>query len=182
MSPRARIGAGAVAALAVVAALLGALPRGRPDFGLASSSPADRATVAEAPAEIELAFTAAVDPERSHLAVLDRSAVASTAGRPRLVAPGRLRQPVRVATGGEVSIGYHVTSVDGAEAAGVLRFTARAGTPDRTAAGPAPGAAAAHAHDVDPVGAALLVLDGLVGLGVAVLLTVRRRHGTSRLP
>ena len=180
MSRRTRVAAGAVVALAVGLAVLAAYPRGRPAFGLVSSYPADHATVAEAPAAIELIFTAAVDPERSHLAVVDGSGAASAAGAPGLIAPGRLRQPVHVASPGEVTVAYHVTSAEGAEVAGVLRFTAATGTAtarDTGRTSTAPGDGEEHAHRVDPVSAALLVLDGLVALGVVVLLAVRPPGG-----
>lgn len=171
MSRRTRVVAYTVVAVAVVVAVLVAHPRARPAFGLVSSNPPDRATVAQAPADIDLTFTAAVDPELSHLAIVDGSGAPSTPGRPHLVAPGQLSQPVHVAAAGEVTVAYHVTSADGTEATGVLRFTALTGTVG------APGAArpsAGHDHGVDPVSAALLALDGLVALAVLVLLAVRR--------
>lgn len=180
MSLRARIGAGAVVALTVVLVVLATHPRAGPAFGLVSSDPADRATVAEAPSDVDLTFTTAVDPRRSHLTIVQGTGIAVTSGGSRLVAPERLRQPVHVPAAGEVTIAYHVTSADGAEAAGVLRFTARAGTAVASGAGPPSetpmkDAEAGHEHGVDPVSAALLVLDGLVALGVAVLLAVRPR-------
>ena len=180
MSLPARIGAGTVVALTVVLVVLATHPRARPAFGLVSSDPADRATVTEAPSDIELIFTTAVDPRRSHLTVVRGTGPAVTSGGPRLVAPERLRQPVHVPAAGEVTIAYHVTSAAGAEAAGVLRFSARAGTPAAPGAGPPSavpvnGGEAGHEHGVDPVSAGLLVLDGLVAVSVVVLLAARPR-------
>ena len=176
MSPLVRIGGGAAAVLALVLAVLVTQPRTGPRLGLVSSNPADRAALARAPADIELTFTTAVDPDLSHVSVSDAAGTGLTAGRPQLAAPDRLRQRVHIAGAGEVTVAYHVISVDGAEAAGSLRFTARAGAPP-TASARAGVAGAEHQHGIDPLSAALLVLDGLVALGAAALLMVRRAPG-----
>jgi copper resistance protein C len=179
-----RIALYATAALAIaLAASFAARSNAQPRAGLISSYPADQATLAEAPAEINLAFTSPVDLSLSHLSVLDRSGTALTAGQPRLVAPERLRQPVRTTPAGEVTVAYHVTFVNDAELAGVIRFNVgneaatRRITAGRPSAVPAEDAAvqADHQHGVDPVSAVLLVLDGLVVLCVIVLFRVRPR-------
>jgi copper resistance protein C len=181
MSRLLRIGGCAAAALAVaLAASFAARSQARPRAGLISSQPADQATLAQAPAEIDLAFTDPVDLSLSHVSILDRSGTV-TAGQPQLVTPERLRQPVRTSAAGEVTVAYHMTFVDGAELAGVIRFNLgnRAAsdrvTAGRRSAAPAEDAAAqaVHQHGVDPVSAVLLVFDGLVVLCVIVLFRVR---------
>jgi methionine-rich copper-binding protein CopC len=167
---------------------------------LTSTDPADGAALVRAPSGVELSFTAAPDPDRSHVSVRDGSGTALDAGRPRLVQPQRLRQPIRwTATppdeSADVTVSYHVIFTDGQELAGTLRCSVG----PRAAAGPgaarqpstvagATAAAAAkadaarnaevlagsvHQHGVDPVSAALLAIDGVVALAVVVLL--RRR-------
>ena len=172
----------ATAALAVaLAALFAARSHAQPQAGLISSYPADQATLAQAPAEIDLAFSSPVDLSLSHLSVRDGSGTAVTAGQPRLVTPERLRQPVQTTDAGEVTVAYHVTLVDGAELAGVIRFNVgneaatRRINAGRPSAVPDEDADAVHQHGVDPVSAILLVLDGIVVLGVIILLRVRPR-------
>jgi methionine-rich copper-binding protein CopC len=77
-----------------------------------STNPADGATLARAPAEVELSFTGPVEPGRSHTSV---SGSARTAGALRRAAPERLSQPITVTAAGEVTVAYHVTFTDGAE-------------------------------------------------------------------
>jgi methionine-rich copper-binding protein CopC len=166
-----RLAAVAVAVLAVALAAFVARPSDTPRT-LASTVPAAGSTVAQAPAEVELTFTAPVVAARSHVAVHDRSGSALQQGDPRVAEPDRLRQPVRGAVAGEVTVAYHVTFVDGAELAGTLRFTTRSGNPaGARAAGPAP-----HRHGVDPLSAILLAVDGIVALAVLVLLLRRPRR------
>jgi methionine-rich copper-binding protein CopC len=74
MSRLPRLAAGAAAALAVGLAVV--LADRAPDRGPAavtSTSPADGATLARAPTEVELSFTGPVDPARSHISVMDGS-------------------------------------------------------------------------------------------------------------
>jgi methionine-rich copper-binding protein CopC len=120
----ARLTAGAAVALAVG---LAALLAGRSDAGpaaVSSTSPADGATLAREPAAVELTFTRAVDPSRSHISV---AGSARTAGVPRRPTPERLSQPIAATACGEVTVAYHVTFTDGAELVGSLRFVARPG-------------------------------------------------------
>jgi len=170
----ARLAAGAAVALAV--GVLADSPREHGGAALTSTSPADGATLARAPTEVELSFTRPVDRGRSHF-VVDGSGAASarSAGALRQTAPDRLSQPIAVTAAGEVTVAYHVTFTDGAELAGALRFTAPVGRAAGSAAGspePAPG----HQHDVDPVSAGLLVVDGIAALAVVVLLLRRPRR------
>jgi hypothetical protein len=95
---------------------------------------------------------------------------ALNAGALRQAAPERLSQPVEVTAAGEVTVAYHVTFTDGAELAGRLRFTARSGS---AAGRPVP--QSTHQHDIDPVTAGLLVIDGIAALAVGVLLMRRAR-------
>lgn len=176
-----------VAALAVaVAASLAARSHAQPRAVLISSDPADQATLVQAPAEIDLAFTDPVDLSLTHLSVVDRSGTAVTAGQPRLITPERLRQQVRTTDAGEVTVAYHVAFVNAGELAGVIRFSiGEAGAHRATAGGPSAArtqdaaAEANHQHGVDPVSAVLLVLDGLAVVCVIALLRLRPRP---RLP
>ncbi|MFI5891586.1 copper resistance CopC family protein [Actinoplanes sp. NPDC051513] len=147
-----------------------------------STSPADGATLARAPAEVELSFTGPVDPAGSHVSALGP---ARNAGGLRSTTPERLSQPIVVPAAGEVTVAYHVILADGAELAGSLRFTVRsAGTAEAIGsgaigsagtAGDAPAPADVHAHGIDPVSAGLLVADGIAVLVVGALLLRRPR-------
>jgi methionine-rich copper-binding protein CopC len=177
---------------------------------LTSTDPADGAVLVRVPSGVELSFSAAPDPDRSHVAVRDGSGTALNAGRLRLVQPERLRQPIHGTAAppdgsADVTVSYHVVLTDGRELAGTLRC--RVGT--RVAAGPgaaggpspvdaatdagaaakadaagnaAVAAGSAHQHGVDPVSAALLVVDGVVALTVVVLLLRRPPPQPSRPP
>jgi methionine-rich copper-binding protein CopC len=167
MSRPARLIAGVAVALAAGVALVLA---GRQPGGatVASTSPTDGATLAAAPAEVELSFTGRVDPSRSHISVLGS---ARNAGALRRTAPERLSQPIAAPSAGDVTVAYHVTLTDGAELAGSMRFTVRSGG---ASDGPAP-PAEAHVHGIDPLSAGLLVVDGIALLVVGVLLMRRPR-------
>ena len=168
-----RLAAGAAVALAVGPALvLADGPRDRGRAAVTSTSPADGATLARAPTEIELRFTGPVDRSRSHISVVDGSdgVSARTSGALRQTAPARLSQPITVTAAGAVTVAYHVAFTDGAELAGSLRFTARSGTAAGRSA-PVSG----HQH-LDPVSAGLLVVDGIAVLAAVVLLVRRPRR------
>ena len=173
---------GLAAVLAVVlAVVLANGPRAGGRAAVRSTSPADGATLARAPTEVALSFTGPVDQSRSHIVVMDGSGAASvrSAGALRQTAPGRLSQPITVTAAGEVTVAYHVTFTDGAELAGSLRFTAQSGAAAREPApapAPAPASTSAHRHDIDPVSAGLLVVDGIAVLAVVVLLMRRPRR------
>ncbi|MFL6128726.1 MAG: copper resistance CopC family protein [Mycobacteriales bacterium] len=164
------LAAGAAAALAVGFAVVpGDGPRDHGRAAVTSTSPADGATLARAPTEVELSFTGPVDEGRSHILVVDGFGAAS--GALRQTVPGRLSQPITVTAAGAVTVAYHVTFTDGAELAGSLRFTA----PSGTAVGRPP-PASGHQHDIDPVSAGLLVVDAIAALAVVVLLLRRPRR------
>jgi len=168
------IGSACLATVALTALLVAYRPGTEP-AAVTSTDPADRATLARAPTEVVLSFTAAVDPDLSHVSIQDSSGVFLTAGPPRPGRPEQLRQPITGATTGDVTVAYHVTFVDGRQLAGTVRFTVGA----RNATGPA-GAGEApalspHEHGVDPLSAALLLLDGIVVLTAVVVLVRRPR-------
>jgi methionine-rich copper-binding protein CopC len=167
---------------------------------LTSTDPADGAALVRAPSGVELSFTAAPDPDLSHVSVRDGSGTALDAGRLRLVQPERLRQPIHGTAPPpegpvDVTVSYHVIFTDGRELAGTLHFsvgirvaagsdaarepstvgaTTDADAAKADAAGNAEVAAgSAHQHGVDPVSAALLAIDGVVALAVVVLLLYR---------
>jgi methionine-rich copper-binding protein CopC len=165
-----RVGLGAALAVLLTAAVLARGPQG----DLATTTPADGATLATAPTEVDLGFTAAV--EEFHVAVRDASGRPVTVGRADRVAPDRLRQPVSIAAPGEVTVTYHVTFAGGGTLTGTVRF----GVGVAVAPGDAPAVADSHEHDVDPLSAVLLVLDGAVALGAVLLLMFRPRPRTPR--
>ncbi|HKA69738.1 MAG TPA: copper resistance CopC family protein [Actinomycetes bacterium] len=170
--PGLAVGTAVVLAVGVAVMLADGPPEGD-HAAVTSTSPADGATLATAPTEVGLTFTRPVDPNRSHIFVMDEPGTASvhTTGALRQTAPGRLSQPISMAEAGAVSVAYHVTFVDGAVSTGSLRFTVGSGT---GAGQPAP--ASAHNHDIDPVSAALLLADGIAVLAVLVLLLRRPRR------
>jgi methionine-rich copper-binding protein CopC len=177
---------------------------------LTSTDPADGAALERAPTGVELSFTAAPDPDLSHVSVRDGSGTVLDAGRLRLVQPERLRQPIHGAAAPpegpvDVTVSYHVIFTDGRELVGTLHFSVGI----RVAAGPGAArepstvdaatdadaaakadaagnaevaAGSAHQHGVDPVSAALLAIDGVVGLAVVVLLLRRPPPQPSRPP
>jgi methionine-rich copper-binding protein CopC len=177
---------------------------------LTSTDPADGAALVRTPSGVELSFTAAPDPDLSHVSVRDGSGTALDAGRVRLVQPERLRQPIHGSAAPpdgpvDVTVSYHVIFTDGRELTGTLHFSvgipAAAGpeaarepstvdaTTDADASAKADGAGnaevaagSAHQHGVDPLSAALLAIDGVVALAVVVLLLRRPPPQPSRPP
>jgi methionine-rich copper-binding protein CopC len=191
--PRLAVGAavalavGLAAVLAVVLSLVlanspGDSPRYQGRAAVTSTRPADGATLARAPTEVALSFTRPVDQSRSHVFVVAGSgaAPAGDAGALRQTAPERLSQPITVTAAGAVTVAYHVTFTDGAELAGSLRFTAQSAAAAGQPAAPA--SASAHQHDIDPVSAGLLVVDGIAVLAVVVLLLRRPRRPRQPAP
>ena len=165
--------------------------RDRAPAAITSTNPADGAVLARAPTAVELSFAAPVNPDLSHVAVQDSSGSSVNAGRPRLVMPERLRQPVNISAAGGVTVSYHVTFVDGTELAGRLYFSVESGNVAGPGAtnGPSPAttntvdavAGPPHQHGVDPISAALLAADGIVVLAAVALLMRRPRPRASQI-
>lgn len=149
LSANARIYAGAAACVVALVGLL-ALLGGRSDeyavevLGIESAGDRVVVQVAGRP-----------DPALSHIAVYDADRTLLNTGPVTTVGDDGLAVPIRHA--GDVEVAYHIVTVDG-----------------RTASGAGDDAPAGHAHDVDPVGATLLVVDALA-LAVAGAMLVRRR-------
>jgi methionine-rich copper-binding protein CopC len=167
--PLVGVGAGVGLALLLAAAVAGGPEPAAVD--VAETTPADGATVTAAPGAVDLAFTAPV--RTFHVAVRDASGTGVAVGPARLLAPDRLRQPVAISGSGEVTVTYHVVSVDGADRSGTVRFGVGVAVAPGAGAG---GHAAAHGHDIDPLSAVLLVVDGVVAAGAVVLLLRRPRR------
>ncbi|WP_422771053.1 copper resistance CopC family protein [Plantactinospora sp. WMMC1484] len=161
----------ALALLGVAGAVLLAVPAAAAaGGGLVSSEPRDQAVLTAGPRGVRLTFSEA--PAEAHVSVLDGSGSALTTGSP-VVGPGRtVWQPIAVDAPGDVVVAYHVEFTGGGAASGLLRFSVGTGEP------PAPLRAAIpigdHPHEIDPVSAFLLVVDGIVAFGVLALLWLRR--------
>ncbi|MER5337123.1 copper resistance protein CopC [Micromonospora sp. NPDC002717] len=178
MSSTRRIYAGAaltVAALVAVLALAGRIdstPTAGSKVEVVSVEPADGAVLSGAPTAVRIRVDGRPVLAGSHISVYD--ADRSLLNQGALTAVGRdgLAQAVRVTGSGAVAVAYHVVTDDGRDASGIARFTvgAAGGVAAPQPEPPAP----AHAHGVDPVGAALLAVDGLALLVVLVLLARRR--------
>jgi methionine-rich copper-binding protein CopC len=159
---------------------------------ITSTSPIDGAWLAQPPAAVELSSTVPLVPDLSHVSVSDRSGTALNSGRPILVVPETLRQPVNITTAGDVTVTYHVTLVDGVQLAGTLRFSVGTGRPSGTAPAIAPSTATTnsnevvagsrHQHGIDPMSAGLLILDGAAVVAAIVLLMLRPRPHVSSDP
>jgi methionine-rich copper-binding protein CopC len=186
MSGLLRVGAFATVALAAtLTALLAARSPDTAKAAITSTSPMDGARLAQAPAEVELSSTGPLVLDQSHVSVWDGSGTALNNGEPILVVPERLRQPVTITTAGDVTVTYHVTFIDGAELAGTLHFSVGIGRATGTGASMEPSAAttntndavsgSTHDHGIDPISAAMLVLDSVVAIAVIVVLVRRPR-------
>jgi methionine-rich copper-binding protein CopC len=171
----------AIALVTALAAGRGGQPQDSARAAVASSTPADRATLPRPPTTVELSFTAELSPDLTHVSVLDGSGSPASVGRPSLITPERVSQPVDIAAAGTVTVAYHATFRDGSELTGTLRFTIGAASADAGAAQPPPttartegaGAEFTHQHGVDPISGVLLAVDVIVALAVIVLL-IRR--------
>jgi hypothetical protein len=128
-----------------------------------------------APSGVEPSFTAAPDPDLSHVSVRDGPGSALDAGRLRLVQPERLRCSVGIRAAADPGAAREPSTVDPATDADDAAKADAAGNAE-VAAG------SAHQHGVDPVSAALLVIDGVVALAVVVLLLRRPPPQPSRPP
>jgi methionine-rich copper-binding protein CopC len=162
------VAAAAVALTAAGVALLFAVSPSGP--AVTSATPPEGEALAAAPAAVELAVSKRPDAGRSHVSVVDGSGAAVPAGALAVTGADGLRLPVTITGRGTFTVVYHVELAGGGELTGSWRFGVGAAPDGSRPAG------AAHEHGVDPVGAALLVVDGLVALGVIVLLLRRPRR------
>jgi hypothetical protein len=124
-------------------------------------------------------FSAPVDVARSYVSVLmgDGSAgVSVNSGKLTGTDARTISQPVAINAVGDITVAHHVTFRDdgeafGPSASGWLRRSCR------RPAGPEPDACALageHSHGVNPVSAALLIVDTVVVVTVLLLLALRR--------
>ncbi|MET7876092.1 copper resistance CopC family protein [Micromonospora profundi] len=142
-------------------------------------TPADGSALATTPDAVTLRLSTSADPVLSHITVRDSTGSTVNDGQVRKTGETGLRQPVRVTLAGDYSVAYHITFTNGQDDSGVLRFSVGTGTAPRDT-GEIPDAVAdsgGHAHGIDPFGATLLVVDGIVLLVVLALLMrpARRR-------
>ncbi|GGM52625.1 hypothetical protein GCM10011608_41910 [Micromonospora sonchi] len=195
MSTTGRIYAGAAICLAALVAVLMLVGRAGTDaeawraVEVLAMEPADGAVLPDQPTTVRIRVAGEPDPGRSHIVVYDADRIRLNVGSAVLDADDGLRQHIAVTRPGQLAVAYHVVTVDGGTVSGIARFTV--GSPDAAApagsapAGSAPAGSApatddaAHTHGVDPMGAALLALDGLVLLVVVVLLLRRRTRGAA---
>ncbi len=178
MRDLARSGLALAGAIAVLA--LSAWPANAHDE-LIGSIPEDGATVAAAPAVVELVFDQPVQREFSQVAVLDDSDGHHEVGDPEIVG-GRVRQPVDDLPAGAFRVSYRIVSADGHPVSGTVTFTVAEGaddTPTTAAATPeiTSGAGSEHDHheadatataEEDDAGAnpLLLTAGGVAAVGV----------------
>jgi methionine-rich copper-binding protein CopC len=178
MRPAAALCAAGALCAAVVAAVVGVMPAAAyAGDGVVSSFPVDGTALDSAPAEVRLTFGAAPDAAESHLAVYDSTEARLNSGPLRGSGKDGLRQAVRPAARGDVVVAYHVVLSDGTELAGQVRFSVGTGLAPARADNPvvarANAAVAGHRHGVDPIGATVLVVDGIVLAGAVILLFLR---------
>src|SRR5947209_1027696 len=166
-----------LAAMAVVGAVW-ACPAADAHALLASSDPADGASVDAPPSQILLTFTEAPDPALAVVRILDAQGRAVDAGKPDAVpgAPTQLRVPVsRLAQGNTYTLTWRATSAaDGHTTAGSIAFGVgvpavpaadiQAAAPVRS---PSPTATGIAGRALLYAGVALLVGGAAVGLFVA---------------
>jgi putative copper export protein/methionine-rich copper-binding protein CopC len=139
---------------------------------LASSSPADGATVDRPPAEMLLVFTEALDPALSTVRVTDTAGTEVTAGPARPVPgqPAQLRVPLGSLAEGAYTAAWRVTSpADGHTTIGAVAFGV--GVPvDPIGAGAASGQVDSPSPTLASVAGRWLFYVGVVGLlGAAVV-------------
>jgi len=105
-------------------------------------------------------------------------------GKATRAGPAGLRLPLDIRSAGDYTVAYHVVFDDGSDLVGALRFSVGTGAPpspvDNAARARPAAVAGAHRHAVDPLGAALLVVDAAVLLVVVALLLLTREHGAGR--
>ncbi|GIE30583.1 hypothetical protein Ait01nite_036280 [Actinoplanes italicus] len=163
---------------AVLAALITGLTVAGPALPAAASDepaasvPADDAVLPAVPASVRVTFGREPVAAGSYLSVLDPDGSRVTLPGTPSVEGRTITQPMSSQRTGVFAIVYHVAFTDGGREGGLRHFTVDPAAP------PSGGTHAhgSHGHSVDPLSATLLVVDGLVVLGAAVLLMSRRRH------
>jgi methionine-rich copper-binding protein CopC len=120
---------------------------------LVSSSPANGASVAQAPGSIQLTFTEPANPRLARLAVEGPGGEKLAAGAP--TANGTtVTQPISPGPGGRYTVRYRVVSADGHPVSGSMSFTVASSQPAQATPPPAPAAstpAAAAPQDAPPL-------------------------------
>jgi hypothetical protein len=127
---------------------------------------------------VTLEFSGATRLAVAHVVVEDAHGATVSRGEPEL-AGSRVSQPLNAGGDGVFQVGYHVVSSNGAESAGVVRFTVGP-SPAAGPAPPAPDAAVGHVHlTKDPL-SLLLVLIDLVLVVVLLIVMLGRRSAVRR--
>lgn len=162
----------------VLALLLGPAPAWA-HTELRSSTPADGASVAQPPSQVELTFSEEVPAAGATVTVTGPDRVDRAAG-PATGDGGTLTVPLRpLGPAGAYTVGYRVVSDDGHPVAGTVTFTLTAPGPAPAADGPpATGAPAAPAGAAGAGGGGTPVWPWLVGavvvIGAGATLALRR--------
>lgn len=167
----------AILAAALVTVLL-QQQSGAASVRLAGSDPADNARLGSVPATVTLRFSGTTELALAHVVVEDAHGATVSRGDAE-ISGSRVSQSLNAHGDGLFQVGFHVVSSDGAESAGVLRFTvgvsAAAGP-----APPAPQAAVGHVHVTKDPLSLLLVLVGLVLVVVLLIAMLAPRPAVKR--
>jgi methionine-rich copper-binding protein CopC len=129
----------AVITVVVLGSLLGPAGPAWAHASLQSSTPTDGASLADAPAEVALRFTEAINPASVAVAVRGADNAVATDGSAR-VAGAVVTQPLRrLLTAGQYTVTFQVVSADGHRIDGTLRFAVTsAGAPPSPVGSSAP--------------------------------------------
>ncbi|AEB46038.1 MULTISPECIES: copper resistance protein CopC [Micromonospora] len=169
-----------------VAAALAATPGvGLAAGDLTATDPPDGAALDAPPSAVTLTFSRRPDVDESHVSVRNDAGQDRTAGALAGDDGNSLRMPVALKPGGDYTIAFHVVFADGSDLTGIKRFSVGTGAP------PAPLSAEVaqrtresvqqrhSGHGPDWIRSSMLMLNGLVLVGVVVLLVVRRPRKTT---
>jgi methionine-rich copper-binding protein CopC len=166
----------AILGAVLVAAALLRQPGSAP-LRLSGSQPAENARLGSAPGTVTLQFSGAAQLAIAHVAIEDAHGARVSYGDAQ-ISGSRVSQPMTAAGEGLFQVGFHVVSSDGAESAGVLRFTVGS-SPVAGPTPPAPDAAVGHVHlTKDPLSLMLVLID--LVLVVVLLIAMLRRRPTVR--
>lgn len=176
---------GALSALMVL--LASVLPGASPAYAhvsLVSSDPEQGATLQEAPAEVTLTFSGAINPELATVKVVQEDGTALHDGDTR-VDGKQVTQSLLPGTGA-ATVTYKVVAVDGHSVQGVIQYTvaAESEAPTATAVADAPSPAPTKGRTVTRSWIWLVVgAGGLILIGaLAYVLTVGRQRGSEGGP